>query len=61
MIRDYIMNNPEVILESVQRKNVREQAASREKQRQALTDLRPSLERDPGSHVGGQSGWRTSP
>ena len=53
MIRDYIMNNPEVILESVQRKNAREQTANREKQRQVLADLRPGLERDPGSHVGG--------
>ena len=53
MIHDYVMNNPEVILESVQRMRAREQAADEEKRREILAGLRPDLERDPGSHVGG--------
>ena len=53
MIHDYIMNNPEVVLESVQRMRAREQAADEEKRREILAGLRPDLERDPGSHVGG--------
>ncbi|MBH64471.1 MAG: hypothetical protein CL569_18885 [Alphaproteobacteria bacterium] len=53
MIRNYILNNPEIIVESVQRMGAREQAANQQRQRQVLVDLRQSLENDPGSHVGG--------
>lgn len=53
MIRNYIMNNPEIIVESVQRMGAREQAANQQRQRQVLVDLRESLENDPGSHVAG--------
>ena len=53
LIRNYIMNNPEVIVESVQRMGAREQAANHQKQRQVLANLREALENDPGSHVGG--------
>lgn len=53
LIRNYIMNNPEVIVESVQRMGTREQAANQQKQRQVLVDLREALENDSGSHVGG--------
>ena len=53
LIRNYIMNNPEVIVESVQRMGAREEAANQQKQRQVLVDLRKDLENDPGSHVGG--------
>ena len=53
MIRSYILNNPGIIVESVQRMGARDQAAKQQRQRQALAELRQSLENDPGSHVGG--------
>ncbi len=53
MIRNYIMNNPEVVVESVRRMTARAEAAGREEQRLVLADLRPELEHDPGSPVGG--------
>ena len=53
MIRTYILNNPEIIVESVQSMGKRAQAAKQRRQRQALMELRQSLENDPGSHVGG--------
>jgi protein-disulfide isomerase len=53
MIRSYILTNPEIIVESVQRMGARDQAAKQQRQKQALAELRQSLENDPGSHVGG--------
>ena len=53
MIRDYIIKNPGIILESVQRLSAREKAADQRQQRQTLVDMREALENDSGSHVGG--------
>ena len=53
LIHNYILNNPKIIVESVQRMGAREQTANQLKHRQVLVDLREALENDPGSHVAG--------
>jgi protein-disulfide isomerase len=52
-VRDYLRNNPEILLEAIQALRVKEEAAAAERQRAALTQLRPALEREAASPVGG--------
>lgn len=52
-IHDYIMKNPEVLLESLQAYDAKQRDAHEELAQQAVTDNRDALERDPNTPVGG--------
>jgi len=51
LVRDYILQHPEIILESVAIMQARQEAEKSESIRQALADNREALERDPGDPV----------
>ena len=51
LVRDYILQHPEVILESVAIMQAREDAEKNAAAKQALVDRREALERDPGDPV----------
>ena len=55
-IHDYIMANPEVLLESVNRYREREKLAEAESARDAVTDRRAEIFDDPSAPVGGNPG-----
>jgi len=50
-IRDYIMAHPEVIVESLNAMQQRQEAAEQEQQRLALTQLRPAIEDNPNDPI----------
>ena len=52
-VRDYLLANPEVILEAVQRLQEREEAAQAAAAQQAITDRADEILSDPDSPVGG--------
>lgn len=51
LVRDYILQHPEIILESVAIMQAREEARKNESVSQALAENREALERDPGDPV----------
>ncbi len=51
LVRDYILQNPQIILESVAIMQAREEAEKNQAAQQALADHREALERDPGDPV----------
>ena len=51
IVRDYLMNNPEVLVDALQAYQARAAAEERKKQQAALTQFREQLERDPTSPV----------
>ncbi|WP_281684271.1 DsbA family protein [Thalassobaculum salexigens] len=51
LVRDYILQHPEIILESVAIMQAREDAAKNAAAKQALVDHREALERDPADPV----------
>ncbi len=51
LVRDYILQHPEIILESVAIMQAREDAAKNAAAKQALVDNRDALERDPADPV----------
>ena len=51
LVRDYILQHPEIILESVAIMQAREDAEKNAAAKQALVDHRDALERDPGDPV----------
>lgn len=51
LVRDYILQHPEIILESVAIMQAREEAQKSQSAKQALVDNRDALERDPGDPV----------
>lgn len=53
LVRDYILENPEIILESLKIMEERQQAEQQEAVRTALVAQRTALERDPGDPVVG--------
>lgn len=53
LIHDYIMKNPEVLLESLQAYDAKQRDAHQELAQQAVTDNRDALERDAATPVGG--------
>ncbi|MFV3077092.1 DsbA family protein [Niveispirillum fermenti] len=53
IVREYLVANPEVILEALQALENREQAASTQAAKEALTANRAALEQSPTSPVGG--------
>lgn len=53
LIRDYIMKNPEVMIESLQAYQAGQQDAQQAKAQQAVADNRTVLERDAATPVGG--------
>jgi len=53
LIENYIRENPEIIIQSIQALQAREQASSEERARLHLIASKPELEQDPTSPVGG--------
>ena len=53
MIQQYILDHPEVILESVQRQRDKAEAAKKEHAKAAVASMRKELENDPTTPVGG--------
>jgi len=53
LIENYIRKNPEIIIQSIQALQAREQASSEERARLHLVASKPELEQDPTSPVGG--------
>lgn len=53
IIQEYILNNPEVLLESIKRLNMRNETKIRSQHQQALKELRGALEFDPNTHISG--------
>lgn len=51
LVRDYILQNPQIILESVAIMQAREEAEKNAEAQQALVDNRAALERDPADPV----------
>lgn len=52
-VRDYLLNNPEVIVESLQRRETRRRASAEAEVRAALAARKEEILRDPDSPVGG--------
>lgn len=52
IVRDYILKNPEVVIQSIQTMQAREKQATKEKAKASLVKLRPELLNDPASPVG---------
>lgn len=52
IVRDYIMNNPEVVIQSIQGLRAREEKAAQEKAKANMVKFRPDLQNDPASPVG---------
>lgn len=55
LIREYIRDNPEIILEAIQTLQAREEANQQRRQQEALASLRGDIEQAPGSPVIGNS------
>ena len=53
IVRDYILKNPEIVMEAIQALRDRERMAEAENDRQALASLADRIFRDPASPVGG--------
>jgi protein-disulfide isomerase len=53
VVRDYLVNNPEVLVEAIQALQEKQQAADKNLRQQALADHRAELNEDPGSPVAG--------
>jgi protein-disulfide isomerase len=53
IVRDYILSNPEIIMEAVERLRAKQRMAEESADRQALESNRAALLADPNSHVGG--------
>ena len=53
IVKDYILKNPEIILEAIQTLRQREQAAARERAEGSIASAKLHLERDPTSPVAG--------
>jgi protein-disulfide isomerase len=53
LVRDYLLNHPEVIVESLQRAQQRQRVARQEQARAAVRAHQQELVSDPGSPVGG--------
>ena len=52
-VRQYILNHPEIIAESIQKMQAREERESQERTRKNLVAMRDQLANDPTSPVGG--------
>ncbi len=53
LIHDYIMQNPEVILRSIQQYRENEEQAQQDRTRQTLANLSPAIANDPATPIGG--------
>lgn len=51
IVRDYLLENPEVLIESLQLYQERQEAAQRAQQRESIAALKETLEQDPNSPV----------
>jgi len=56
LVREYLLKNPEVIVESIRRMRENDERAAREKARRNLVTLKPDLEKNAASPVGGNIG-----
>ncbi|MEE8352168.1 MAG: DsbA family protein [Rhodospirillales bacterium] len=52
IVRDYILKNPEVVIQSIQTMQAREKQAAEKKAKASLVKFRPDLLNDPASPVG---------
>ena len=55
LIREYLLNNPQIVIEAQQALQAREQGAKEERLKLALSSSRDALYNDPDSPVGGNS------
>ena len=53
VVREYLLTNPEIIMEAVERLRAKQRMAEENADRQALESNRAALLSDPDSHVGG--------
>ena len=53
IVRDYLLEHPEVILEAIQRMQDAERVAELERQQASLAEFRPALYDSPGSPIAG--------
>jgi protein-disulfide isomerase len=53
VVREYLLENPEIVLEAVRTLRARQDAAAQERTRQAVAAKRDTLLLDPGSPVTG--------
>ena len=55
LIKQYILNHPEVILDSLQRHQIKGEKAEKEQSQKQIMNLRPQLVLDPETPVGGNT------
>ncbi len=55
LIKRYILNHPDLILESVQRHQIKEENVEKEQAKKQIESLRPQLVSDPDTPVGGNT------
>ena len=53
LVRDYLRDHPEAVVEAIRQFQTNEEAVRRDRTEAALVTLRPQVERDPASPVGG--------
>lgn len=53
VVRETIRENPEIILDAIERLRAKQETGVQEKMRETLTERRAEIERQPGSPVGG--------
>jgi protein-disulfide isomerase len=53
IVREYLVNNPEVLIEAIESLQEKQQAAEKDMRQKALAQNRAELERDPASPVAG--------
>lgn len=53
IVRQYLLKNPEVVVEAIRAYQAQQERLEVERERQAIVRYLDELERDPGSHVGG--------
>ncbi len=53
IVRQYLLKNPEVVVEAIQAYQAQQERLEVERERQAIARYLDELERDPDSHVGG--------
>lgn len=56
-VREYLLNNPEVIVESMQRLQTRQRRVQQQGAQSVLKSRSEEIFRDPASPTGGESGW----
>ena len=55
LVRDYLRDHPEAVVEAIRQFQTNEEAVGRDRTEAALVTLRPQVERDPASPRGRQS------